>query len=508
MLAFLLMVNSSFAFANNLVDVPRTADINIEGGGKALDFSPDSKTLAVGGDNGDVSFWDPETTQLIKRVMITDHQEIVALKYGLDGKRLAIATYTHVYLYNTELEKVEHKIKVENNGNIQKVLFDSTGKTLFISGGSKLTMYDVVTGQFLSAIQVSSIRDFDYNKIDNHLAIVQDDSIQIRDARTSKLIKTISIEAQFSTYNQKNNTLLVYGRHYGKKSIFEVKNDYKSQTLEDSPMQQAFCDTMSISNDGRFLLCSYNNSNTLNFYNLSTGEIVAAIKYSAYSPNVVYSPDMKILVIGDYTGIQFYDATRVKNIKYLTLLNSNETSIEMFENEKKSVQISGLFSDGTKENIPFSDITWNTDNFNVATVDKGSVYARGAGEAIITGTYNGLEVKIKILVKSNIPDPSNEFVEWESKENVEIDKSWDVKFNVPVDTKTINQKNIYVTDENGKILPLLYIIDRSRDSTTITLTPVENYKNGNTYTLWIKDVLSEDGKVLKQNTKMKFIIKK
>lgn len=108
-----------------------------------------------------------------------------------------------------------------------------------------------------------------------------------------------------------------------------------------------------------------------------------------------------------------------------------------------------------------------------------------------------------------VSPPANDgFTEWEHKKNTPLDKIWDVTYNLAIDVTTIREKNIYITDSTGKVVPALYIIDRSRNDSKLSIMPVSDYTKGETYTLWIKNVKSEDGKVLKENVKMKFTIMK
>lgn len=106
------------------------------------------------------------------------------------------------------------------------------------------------------------------------------------------------------------------------------------------------------------------------------------------------------------------------------------------------------------------------------------------------------------------PPVGDGFTEWEHKKNTSSDKMWDVTYNLAIDVKTIHEKNIYVTDATGNVTPMLYVIDRSRSDSKVSIIPVKDYKKGETYTLWIKDIKAEGGKLQKENIKMSFTIAK
>lgn len=57
-------------------------------------------------------------------------------------------------------------------------------------------------------------------------------------------------------------------------------------------------------------------------------------------------------------------------------------------------------------------------------------------------------------------------------------------------------------NKEGNVIPVFYDIDGSK----VIATPNSNYNQGETYTLWIKDVKGLNGEVLTQNVKMEFTI--
>jgi len=87
-------------------------------------------------------------------------------------------------------------------------------------------------------------------------------------------------------------------------------------------------------------------------------------------------------------------------------------------------------------------------------------------------------------------------------------KSWIVTFNKSINPVSVNDKNIYITDEDGQKIPDIV--------TKLDVKQIfANYDNkelwevGKTYYLIItKDILAEDGGVLVDPVKMKFTIQK
>lgn len=98
----------------------------------------------------------------------------------------------------------------------------------------------------------------------------------------------------------------------------------------------------------------------------------------------------------------------------------------------------------------------------------------------------------------------------EKKENAESNKTWAIKFTKDLDDKTVNTANVYVLDDKNSAVKVTVSYDK--DNKTINVSPVSKYDNGKKYTLFIKDILSQekDGKVSKliAPVKMEFTIKK
>jgi beta-N-acetylglucosaminidase/mRNA-degrading endonuclease HigB of HigAB toxin-antitoxin module len=88
--------------------------------------------------------------------------------------------------------------------------------------------------------------------------------------------------------------------------------------------------------------------------------------------------------------------------------------------------------------------------------------------------------------------------------NININKEWRVKFNMPLKSDTVNNKNIIVTDENGEEIPVTVSLDYS--SNTIVISPVvSGYDPDKKYDLTIDtNVQSSSGKNLVEPLTMPF----
>lgn len=94
------------------------------------------------------------------------------------------------------------------------------------------------------------------------------------------------------------------------------------------------------------------------------------------------------------------------------------------------------------------------------------------------------------------------FQGWEEKGDVPRDKAWRVKFNRPLDPGGVSPENIFVADPVG-MRPAVRLEMAGED--TILVTPREPYEPGQTYHLYIIDLLhSREGEPLARPVRMKF----
>ena len=90
--------------------------------------------------------------------------------------------------------------------------------------------------------------------------------------------------------------------------------------------------------------------------------------------------------------------------------------------------------------------------------------------------------------------------------NVETNKSWNIKFNMKLDQSTINDSNIVVTDSTGNAIPISLQVEK--DGMGIVVTPKSQYAYGKTYNLTVKSgVKAVSGKNLPREVKVQFGVK-
>ncbi|GAA0728498.1 hypothetical protein GCM10008905_27450 [Clostridium malenominatum] len=102
---------------------------------------------------------------------------------------------------------------------------------------------------------------------------------------------------------------------------------------------------------------------------------------------------------------------------------------------------------------------------------------------------------------------SSNFQDWSSKQSVEENKVWTIRFNNELDKATINN-NIYVTNENGQTIPVDVVLSSDLKGVTVSVKNGGKYEKGKSYYLIItENVKKTSGKSLGSPARMKFTIK-
>lgn len=187
---------------------------------------------------------------------------------------------------------------------------------------------------------------------------------------------------------------------------------------------------------------------------------------------------------------------RVKAIQ----LEPSQAQITMGE----TLQLKATFDPVNSSN---RNLAWSSDNDQIAVVNnQGMVRAVGVGQVSITAVSEDAGQTATCLITVVAPPPSREFITWKSWEDVASDRCWHIRFSLPVDISRINLDTIYITDRQGNLLPVQYLINPEQDASVVAIAPVSNYAPGERCTLWIRNVAAGDGRILQHGIKMDFTV--
>ncbi|WP_227938686.1 hypothetical protein [Alkalihalobacillus deserti] len=359
----------------------------------------------------------------------------------------------------------------------------------------------------LYGASITTIYSSEYDKFD-------DGEFLVNGTSGIELIESISVNKKEVTAGDTVKVSLKTSEHLGIRYLNSYfRSPISNQTLSVSLYYNPETDTFegdipisSITESGTyklFMLNTYEDgNNTTAFYHSYYADVFQNGDFSVSgtnAANLIESINVsKKEVTGGETITFTVDSPELVGISYLNIYYSspitNQTfSVDLYYNSEThlfeaSYVVPDHFELGlyTLFMLAIYDTSGNTTAF----------YKSNFSDQFELGNFSFIDLPIEE------PVAEYEFKSWESKFDVDVNKVWQVEYNLALDPSTIIEQNIYITDEEGNIVP----IDRTTSHSAVQLAPVNAYEQGKTYILWIKDIKAKNGRLLQENVKMEFTI--
>jgi WD40 repeat protein len=181
----------------------------------ALDYSPDGKLIAAGGEGRDVNIWDTESWKMVKDLELPQ-EGITALKFSPDGKYLAVGAGNDIYLVTTENWEVE-KVLSYHEDLIADLTF--IGDKLVSTGwDGKALLWNTESGEVERIIESSEERIWKVLPIEEgkYLALADwKGKVSIYQTEDWSLVATFVVDSQPTALAADRNRLYI-GRKDGK----------------------------------------------------------------------------------------------------------------------------------------------------------------------------------------------------------------------------------------------------------------------------------------------------
>ncbi|KGP74702.1 hypothetical protein [Pontibacillus yanchengensis] len=179
-----------------------------------------------------------------------------------------------------------------------------------------------------------------------------------------------------------------------------------------------------------------------------------------------------------------------------------EHELEYAHNMNKKVEVGVETKDMTPDYLTFFELGQNQMN---------NVFGKVATHYSNVFSFNGFAVHEFNSWQEIKSDPisyeKDNYILYKSKKNVGEDHNWVIQLNTELDENSINSKTVYVKKANGEKVEVSVNL-KSADRIVVQ-PPNGGYEKGESYTLFISnEVLSTQGKKLKNSVFMPFLIKK
>ena len=280
-----------------------------KGSARAIAYSPDGKTLAVGGSLG-IWLYDAHTGAEIAlfeiaREYMSDLQFIV---YSPDGKTIASVSGQKIRIWDAETGALLKTLKGHID-RIYSVAFSPDGKTIAIDSRDKtIPIWDAETGALLKTLKGHTDRIYSVAFSPDGKIIAsgsEDKTIRIWDAKTGALIRTLTGHADGvpSIAFSPDGKTIASGSGDKTIRIWDAETGAPLKTLA----EHVFFSSVAYSPDGRTLISKF--SEDIHVWDAKTGALLKTMGHTDSVSSVAYSPDGKTIssVSNDQT-IWIWDA--------------------------------------------------------------------------------------------------------------------------------------------------------------------------------------------------------
>ena len=261
---------------------------------RSVAFSPDSKKLVSGGDDGAARLWDVRTGQLLRtykghtavtRAFRANEGQAVPVRsvtFSPDGKTIASGGDDEdVVLWATDTGQLLHNLTLRSPGAfyllggpdpIYSVAFSPDGSKVVNTNGSYIYIWDVTTGKPL---------------------------MKSTDTSSSSL---------YSVKFSSDGIILATGSSHGKVQLWGARTGKLWQTLRRSRISRDDVNSVAFSPDGKILVSS-GSDDTVDFWDTSTGEHLRTLHgHTSSVLGVSFSPNGRTIVSVSWTEIRFWNA--------------------------------------------------------------------------------------------------------------------------------------------------------------------------------------------------------
>lgn len=328
---------------------------------RAVDYSPDGKIIATGGDDGSVILWFPQTGRQF-RTLSGHTAGITSVAFSPNGSLLASSGVDGtIRLWDINKDEALLNIKADIFP-ITSISVNPSGQIIASASSYQIKLWNINTGKEIRSLKENPsviINSIAFSPDGKILAAGKSDkSIKLWDIEQGKEIEVLNGHAGSVTYLCFSpNGKLLSSSDVNTIKIWDVTNGKELLTVN-SPSQFGDKNALAFSPDGKEIACG--NYNSLMLIDSSSGKKLSILKETnANISSLSFSPDGNFLLSA---GV-FNEIWDLKTQQCITSLQGNSTGVIALD----------LSSDGRylAQGLGINIAVWDTEADNIISTLKG-----------------------------------------------------------------------------------------------------------------------------------------
>lgn len=301
----------------------------------SLAFSPDGTVLAVGMVGGQIQLWD--TTTRAKQADFPDASGTPqSMAFSPDGKTLAISVGRGISLWDVAGRQVRSRL--DGHADTVKAVEFSIDGTLLVSGSEDVTvrLWNPDSGETLHVLKghQNEIHGVAISPDGSQIASCSGDflnsnpgEIMVWDTKTAELLKTIQTDQSNDVEYSPDGSLLL-GTDGKGVSVWDTKSWEQKRRISPFEGFDFEYEQVSVSSDGRLVAACGLSIDSI-IADVATGEVVKELPQMR---DLAFAPTATVLVGGDRdTQLQFVDTSALAKAGANSTSGTSEAAGELIE---------------------------------------------------------------------------------------------------------------------------------------------------------------------------------
>lgn len=410
MLAILLGLLPYFVSADGETELPLFNTLPMEiGAWSEFAVSPDGKILFSGG--GDNSYlWHLDSGRNKEIEELRNESFIDDAAFSPEGKLLAVAIYgnstNRVMLIDSQSGNLIDTIEISGSGYVGPISFSHDGKLLItgirwdrlsiIDMTSNKEVYDIPYDAYIHSIRTNPVRN-EFAVANSYSRGSNSKDLQIRNTGTGEIIKALGntlpsgdCEILDMNYSPNGSYLIISFNKICGSLVYDADNKYEQVAVLDHGGR------ISYSKDSKLAIIGDHVYPIADKFKSSYGLKMKNSNQKINPQLAILSPDGKYFITTSSDGLVVLDASGLSI--YLVEIRIEPNVITLGLNESKTLEIKGIFSDGTSKTLDAHAVNWTVKDFYMAEVKENVLFGLSNGSTELTVEYGGFKKTVPIIV--------------------------------------------------------------------------------------------------------------